>query len=149
MGLLKGEVFMLSEISKQAINHLVYQTLYLAHLGCPKLDHPHAMGFPYEDLTQFINGLDNATDEEKQYVKEVIREELEQGVYLGDKFKQVNEFVEKLIYLFFDTKDFNLDSVIRLQEIWFGKTVMDEIVRVVGNDIMDRNDEAFRLLKDS
>jgi hypothetical protein len=139
---------MLSEISKQAINHLVYQTLYLAHLGCPKLDHPYAMGFPYEDLTQFINGLDNATDEEKQYIKEVIREELEQGVYLGDKFKQVNEFVEKLIYLFFDTDEFELKPILELQEIWFGQAVLDEIVRLVGNDIMDKNDEAFRKLSD-
>jgi hypothetical protein len=107
---------MLSDVSQQALNHLVYQTLYLAHLGCPKLDHPYAMGFPYEDLTEFILSLEKATDEEKEYIKEVIGEELEKGTYFGDNFNKVNGFVEKLIYFFCETDDFELKSILELSK---------------------------------
>ena len=131
---------MLSEVSKQAINHLVYQTLYLAHLGCPKLDHSYAMGFPYEDLTQFIYELDKATEEEKEYVKQVIREELEQGTYLGvdvDSHSKVCHFLQSLTKLFDDGGEVDLSS------FWFGKLVLDEVVDIVGNHILDKYDEVF------
>ena len=136
---------MLSELSKQAINHLVYQTLYLAHLGCPKIDHPYAIGFPYEDLTQFIYELDNATEEEKKYVKQVIREELEQGTYLGvdvDSAGKVNHFLKSLIKFFDDNGEVELSS------FWFGKAVLDEVVDILGSHIVDKHDEAFRKLSE-
>lgn len=136
---------MLSEISKQAINHLIYQTLYLAHLGCPKLDHSYAMGFPYEDLTQFIYGLDKATEEEKDYVKQVIREELEQGTYLGvdvDSVGRVHHFLKSLTKLFDDGEEVDLSS------FWFGKVVLNEVVDIVGTHIVDKHDEAFRKLSE-
>jgi hypothetical protein len=56
--------------------------------------------------------------------------------------------VEKLIYLFFDTDEFELKPILELQEIWLGQAVLNEIVLLVGNDIMDKNDEAFRKLSD-
>ena len=136
---------MLSEISKQAINHLIYQTLYFSHLGCPKIDHPYAMGFPYEDLTQFIYDLDKATSEEKNYVKQAIREELEQGTYLGsgvDSVGKVKHFIDSLLKFFDDNKEMDLRS------FWFGNAVLDEIVDIVGNHIMDKHDEVFRKLAD-
>jgi hypothetical protein len=136
---------MLSDVSQQALNHLVYQTLYLAHLGCPKLDHPHAMGFPYEDLTQFILSLDKATEEEKEYVKRVIREGLEQGTYLGsgvDSVGKVKYFMDSLLKFFDDNGE------VDLQSFWFGKVVLNEIVDILGNHIIDKYDEVFRKLSE-
>ena len=123
----------LTSTSSKAIDIIVYQILRLAKLDSPLIDHPSAFGFPYEELIDFAYSLDDATDEEKEFVKLIIATELNEGSYLSEPY----QFIENLLYFFSDNLDIDLNS------FWFGKTVLDEIINIVGTEISEKYADLF------
>ena len=115
-----------TELTASSLNTMTYMILRLAKYASPATSNDL---IPYDELIHFACLLDEATEQEKQFVKQIIQEELESSNYLTHYDPIFTSFEDALSFFFSDLEDHDLHS------FWFGKTVLEMIQEIQKNKL--------------